>query len=109
MNAVIRRELHHQVIEDASYANGESHLEADEVPQWVAEAGMSMTHTLAEALSDNDDDKRDAQLCELLTLLCRAGDDIAQRKAVELQDLLRALLTDHCRGQAQRYVDRELT
>lgn len=102
------RSIRRQVVDDAMYANGQAHLESPEVPQWIEEADSNdIAGELSEALSDLEGKER-ARVCALLSDLCKQGDDIAQRRAVELLDLLRSTLTDHCIRQAQQFVDGEL-
>lgn len=102
------RSIRRQVIDDALYANGMAHLEATEVPQWIEEADSNdIAGELSEALSDLEGKER-ARVCALLADLCKQGDDIAQRRAVELLDLLRSTLTDYCIRQAQTYVDGQI-
>lgn len=102
-------DIRRQVLEDARLGTGYAHLESPDVPEWIQETGdHDIVGTLSEALS-NAEGKRHETLCDLLTQLCRQGDDIAQRKAVDLLDTVRALLTDHCIADAQRMVDRELS
>lgn len=97
--------IRQQVLDDARYGTGEAHLESPEVPQWITETGdHDIIGTLAEALTDVEG-KRHEQMASLLTLLCQNGDELSQRKCVELLDLLRATLTDHCIADAQRMVD----
>jgi hypothetical protein len=109
MNAVAPfRSLRQQVIDDARYANGIAHLEAPEVPRWIeAMDDHDIVGALSEALSD-EEGKRHARLCALLSELCEKGEDIPRRLESELVDILRASLTDYCVGQAQRIVDMEL-
>lgn len=99
--------IRQQVLDDARLGTGYAHLESDEVPRWIEDANdHDVVGTLSEALSNSKEKRRDT-LNSLLTLLCEHGDEIAQRKAVDLLDLLRAVMTDHCIRQAQAMVDRE--
>jgi len=100
--------LHSTVLEDARLANGNAHLEAPEVPKWIAEgARLDIAGELCEALSDLEDKPRE-KFNALLADLCQHGEDIPQRKAMEMLDMLRSTLTDHCVAQAQDFVEREL-
>lgn len=109
MSAVPRwTTLRHTVLEDARLGTGEAHLESPEVPRWIAETDdHDIAGTLCEALSDVEGKER-GKLCALLDLLCEGGDEIAQRKAIDLLDMLRVILTDHCVREAQKMVDQEL-
>lgn len=109
MNARLKwHSLRQTVLDDAELAHGQAHLESPEVPQWIEETGdQDIAATLGEALSNVDDKPRN-ELNALLVLLCQKGDDIAQRKAVDLLDSLRKILTDHCVAEAQRWVDGEM-
>lgn len=109
MSAVPRwSSIRHTVLEDARLANGQAHLEAPEVVQWVSEAGdHDLAGALSEALGDVEDKAR-VRLCSLLALLLQQGDEIAQRKAVDLLDVLRGVMTDYSVKQAQKMVDEEL-
>ena len=102
------RSIRRQVVDDAMFANGQAHLEATEVPQWIEEADEhDIAGEISEALSGLEGKKRE-RLCALLADLCDKGDDIAHRHVDELLDLLRSTLTDHCIRQAQMLVDAEL-
>lgn len=109
MNAVARwKSIRQQVFDDARYGTGEAHLEPQEVPRWLAEAGdHNIVHGLAEALSDIDDEADNAKLCALLDLLCEKGEDMAAVKLMELLEMLRKSLTAYCVKQAQRMVNEE--
>ena len=109
MSAVPKwKSIRQQVLDDARYGTGDAHLESPEVPRWLAEAGdHDIVGALSEALTAVEG-KDNAKLCALLDLLCEKGDDIAQRKAVDLLDMLRNCLTEYCVKQAQKMVDEEL-
>lgn len=108
MNARLKwHSLRQTVLDDAELANGMAHLESPEVPQWIEEADdQDIAATLGEALSNVEDKARD-ELNALLILLCQKGDEIAWRKAGQLQECLLKILTDHCVAEAQRWVDGE--
>jgi hypothetical protein len=99
--------LRETVYQDAMLANGQAHLESPEVPQWVDEMGEDMGGALCDAVSLTKGKERD-RLNGLLVDLCRKGDDIEQRKTVELLDLLRARMTTYCIDCAQHMVDERL-
>lgn len=99
--------LRTRVTDDARLANGQAHLESPEVPQWVAELGdHDLTGALTEALGDCEGKRRE-KLNALVIELCLHGEDLPVRKAMELLDMMGAILTDHCVGEAQRMYDRE--
>lgn len=112
MNAIVKPQWHsirQQVLDDARYANGNAHLESPEVPRWIEETGdHDIVGQMAAAISNCDEGPRYENLKKLFTQLCQDGDEISQRRAVDLLDLLRSLLTDECVRQAQEYVDAEL-
>lgn len=100
--------LRYTVLEDARLGTGEAHLESPEVPRWITEAGdHDIAGALCEALSGIEGKDR-GKLCALLDLLCEKGDEIAQRKSIDLLDIIRVVLTDYCVKQAQKMVDLEL-
>ena len=94
------------VYEDAKYANGYAHIESTEVPRWVEEEipEDDLGGVLSHAISDIEGKQRE-KLNALIADMLKQGDDIAQRKLVELTDMLRAALVDYCTRHAQRMVD----
>lgn len=102
-----RRVLQRSILEDARLNGGYAHLETHEVPAWVDELRESdLLHTLCEALKDADHNRQET-LNGLLAELCRHGEDISQRKAIDLLQLLQAALTEYCTRQAQRMIERK--
>lgn len=117
MSALPRyRNIRQQVLDGARWGTGEAHLEPPEVPQWIVETGdHDIAGTMAEALctiltdhlgNENERNAKDhVRWCDLMIELCEHGEDLPIRKALELLDLQRSLLTDHCIADAQRMVD----
>lgn len=101
--------LHQTVLEDAKLTpDGTAHLESPEVPTWIAEtSGHDIVGEMVEALGELEDKQRE-KMAQLFVLICEKGDEISQRRSLELIDLLRSTLTDYCIAQAQVFVEREI-
>lgn len=101
--------IRQQVLDDARYGTGDAHLEPREVPKWITETGdHDIAGEFTEALSDSENKPRERWnllMSELLEL--RDSEDMPIRKALELLDLQRSMLTEHCIADAQRFVENQ--
>lgn len=105
MNAVLKESLHRALLDDKRFGATEAHLEAHEVPQWIGETGdQDIAAELGDAISDLEDAARE-KFCALLVQLCQHGERMPMQQAMDLLAGIRAVLTDRCVRQAQRYVD----